>query len=405
MKTVLFVGGGIEAVRGIEMAKSLGYRAVVMDGNPQAPGGAVADDFICGNPYDEEEVKARATEYARTNPIDGVLTIGCDATLGVAEAAKALNLPGHTPETALLTTNKLAMKERLKCEGIPVPWFTEVQNLEHLHNLADDSGYGLVLKPVDSRGARGVVRLSKSVGLDWAYEHSLSHSNSGRIIVERWIDGPQISTESVIWDSRSVLCGVADRDYSRTQNLLPFVIEDGGETPSSMDEPGISRIDELVISAARALGVKRGTVKGDIVMDNGKPKIIEIAARLSGGYFCTHSIPAVYGINLVEVALKIATGEEPDWSKLRPEIRRYAGNRYLFLPEGRIKSIANIDDLKSQPWMEVFQLYVKEGDDIRQVTDHTKRSGVVICTGKTKSEAIGRAEDAIAELKRRIEYV
>ncbi len=50
MKTVLFVGGGIEAVRGIEIAKSLGYRTVVMDGNPQAPGRVVADDAEVGGP-------------------------------------------------------------------------------------------------------------------------------------------------------------------------------------------------------------------------------------------------------------------------------------------------------------------------------------------------------------------
>ena len=39
------------------------------------------------------------------------------------------------------------------------------------------------------------------------------------------------------------------------------------------------------------MGVTDGTVKGDIVVHKGEPYVIELAARLSGGFFCTREIP------------------------------------------------------------------------------------------------------------------
>ena len=57
-------------------------------------------------------------------------------------------------------------------------------------------GFPLVIKPVDSRGARGVLRLTEAVDLNWAYEFSASQSPSGRVMVEEFLDGQQISTES-----------------------------------------------------------------------------------------------------------------------------------------------------------------------------------------------------------------
>src|SRR6202023_1574351 len=45
-KTLLVVGGGIEAIPGLQKAKSLGLYVVVSDANPEAPGFRSADDCI-----------------------------------------------------------------------------------------------------------------------------------------------------------------------------------------------------------------------------------------------------------------------------------------------------------------------------------------------------------------------
>ena len=51
-RTILIVGGGLEAVPGIERVKRLGVRVVVSDGSFSAPGLRPADDRIVVSTYD-----------------------------------------------------------------------------------------------------------------------------------------------------------------------------------------------------------------------------------------------------------------------------------------------------------------------------------------------------------------
>ena len=54
-KTILFVGGGLETVPGIQLAKSKGLHVVVSDQNPNAPGMEIADDRILASTYNIEK--------------------------------------------------------------------------------------------------------------------------------------------------------------------------------------------------------------------------------------------------------------------------------------------------------------------------------------------------------------
>ena len=389
------MGAGIECVEGIKLAKQQGLRVIVSDANPKAPGVQYADAFVQASVYDSEATLRAAQQVLPCDSIHAVMTLGCDAPHTVSTLAQYFGVPGHSLDTAALTTDKLRMKEQLLAYGVRVPWFTAIETLEQLHDECRKREGPTVVKPVDSRGSRGVLRLGDDVNLDWAYHHSLSHSLSHRLILEQWIEGQQISTESIVWDDRALLCGIADRDYSRTKHLRPFIIEDGGETPAALDDSSVQDIGQLVHAAAKALGITRGTVKGDVVVAGGKPYIIEIAARLSGGYFCSHNIPLVYGIDMVGQVINMALGQEPDWDMLRPRVQQHVANRFLFLPKGRIKTIDYDRELARHPQVKLFRLYVSPGDLIEGITDHTKRAGTVLTVGSTKAEAIALAEKII----------
>ena len=56
----------------------------------------------------------------------------------------------------------------------------------------------LIVKPVDSRGARGVIRLGAGVDPEWAFAAARAESPTGRVMAERFLDGPQVSTESLV---------------------------------------------------------------------------------------------------------------------------------------------------------------------------------------------------------------
>lgn len=400
-QTILIVGGGIESLTGIDVARELGLKVVVLDGNPSAPARYLADGFIHASVYDDEEAAQKSLKYACKSPIHGVIAIACDATVTVSRIASVLQIPGQSMETAGLATNKLLMKRRFQEHGVPIPWFSEVKDIDHLKEISKNAKYPLVIKPVDSRGARGVIRLGKSVELEWAYSHALSFSTSKQVIVEQWIEGPQISTESVIWDGCSVLCGTGDRNYSRLNELFPFVVEDGGGCPSFLSPKLDLQFDAVMAQAAEAIGLRRGTIKGDLVVtENGEVIVIEVATRLSGGYFCTHTIPLVYGINLIGAAMQMAIGRTPDLKSLSTaNVKQYQANRFLFLRDGIVKSIRNVDRVSIYPWVKLLEIYVKEGDRVSQATDHTKRAGTVLTVGDNRDIAHCRAQQAIDEIE------
>jgi len=395
MKTILIVGGGVEAVKGIQRAKELGLRVVVADGNPEAPGRRVADDFIQADIYNPEEAVEKAVEYSLKQKIDGVLAMASDTPVTVSSIARELGLPSHSLETARLATDKLAMKKCFNEHGVPTPDFIEINSVYHLEETMRNIDFPAVIKPVDSRGARGVLRLNKEIDLNWVYNYALSYSKAKKLILERWIPGPQISTESVCWDDEHVLVATGDRNYDKLKEYFPFIIENGGGSPSYLSPEIDQELENLINKARQAIGLKRGTVKGDVVITDQGPVIIEIAARLSGGYYSTVTIPLVYDVDIVGTAINISLGIKPNLSNLRRKPRCYMANRFLFLREGIIKSISITNDIEQQDWLRELVLYVKPGDKIGPVTDHTKRSGMVLTVADSREEAHRLAEESI----------
>jgi biotin carboxylase len=55
-----------------------------------------------------------------------VICVAADAPMTVAAVSKKLGLPGLSFQSARLASDKLAMKERFRDSGVPVPWFSQV---------------------------------------------------------------------------------------------------------------------------------------------------------------------------------------------------------------------------------------------------------------------------------------
>ena len=283
-KTILIISGGVEAVPIIERAKALGLKVAVSDGNADAPGFRMADFKIIASTYDEKKTAELAFELNEAERIDGVMAAAADVPLTVAFVAERLKLPGISVNSARIVADKLLMKETFAASGVPVPWFSQVRSAEHLEKLLREKKT-LVIKPVDSRGARGVVRLNEGVDIAWAFDEAMKNSPSCRVMAEEWINGRQISTESIITPDGVITPGLSDRNYEQLERFAPFVIEDGGDLPAILTADERAEIDRIIGKVARSNGMKSGTIKGDIVIGESGPIVIEVAARLSGGYF------------------------------------------------------------------------------------------------------------------------
>lgn len=399
-KTLLIISGGIEAADAVKRAKEMGLTVVVSDRDPEAPGFAFADSCLIADVYGADETAAAAERYNRKiRKIDGVVCVAADAPITAAKVAARLGLPGISVATAELACDKLAMKYRFQERGVPVPWFSEVQTVQALQRIAIERGNNLVIKPVDSRGSRGVQRIAQVKDLTKAFALARTHSPTQRVMVEEYLDGPQVSTESILIDGRCFTPGFSDRNYEFLDIYAPFFIENGGDLPSHLPDDIQAKVKTVVGKAAAALGVMNGTVKGDIVVHKGEPYVIELAARLSGGFFCTREIPLNTGVDFIGCAIKMALGEKVSDEELTPKESTAVVQRYAFPKPGRVTSISGADEARKIPGVSEVIVTAKPGDVIPAAGDKRPSAAMVLATGNSPADALKAAGQALSCLR------
>ena len=214
-------------------------------------------------------------------------------------------------------------------------------------------------------------------------------------MLEEYVDGLQISTETIVVDNRACTPGFADRVYENMQCFWPNIMENGGWLPSSVDKKLHEEISHLVEISARALGITSGVAKGDVVIcPNRGPMIIEMAARLSGGDFSESLVPLSSGVNYVRTVIEIATNSKPDLNKLRPQEFNVVANRYFFPPDGILEDIRGLAGVEKIPQVNKLEIYVKAGDSLPKIDSHAKRAGVFVVVDKDR-EAVQKIIDDI----------
>ena len=398
-KVLLVVGSGAETLPLIQLAQQMGIFVVGSDANPRAPGRKYCDDFIVVSTYDVAgTVKASCHYHDNVRRIHGVMCMGTDVPHTVSAVSRALRLPGLSTDTAHLAVDKLHMKCQLSSDKVSIPWFTEIESLDHLCSHVLDSPKRFVLKPADSRGARGVTLINSSSNLKCCYESAVHNSPSGRVLLEQFIDGPQLSTESIVKDGVVSTIGYADRNYEYLDKFSPFIIENGGDMPSSLPQEVLSRVNILLEKAARSIGIDNGIMKGDVVVQDGNPYVIEIAARLSGGYFCSHMIPLSTGVSIVAAAIYIALGIEFQLSDFTPTLNLPVCQRYFFPSPGIVESICLDSKLLENSSIKLFEMRINNGDLLKPITSHPSRGGLVISTSHDLLSAQALAAEVISSI-------
>lgn len=397
---LLVIGGGIESVPAIEHLQHLGLHIIVADGNPQAPGIRVADESIHADIYDLEQNRELALALHEKVPIHGVTTLGADVALTVACVAEALGLPGISVSTARQCHDKLAQHRFFQSEGIQSAEYWTVDSISDIEKRLT-SHKQLILKPTDNRGGRGVLFIDDTVDLAWALAYSQSFSQNSALLLESYLEGPQLSTETLVVAGEVFTLGVSDRNYNLLPAYKPHIVEDGGDLPSQYETDYSAEIDKLMTKISRGLGIRFGSIKGDLVIHNGQLKVIEIALRMSGGYFASHEIPATYGTDMVKLLADMALNKKITAPTIR-KAKRFICQRYLFLPPGSVMdsqpsdlaSAVNSDDVV------FYQFHLQPGQVVGEVHSHQSRCGMVICQGESRQEAQERAEHWVRKVSK-----
>jgi len=291
------------------------------------------------------------------------------------------------------------MKVRFAECGVPVPWFSAVNTPQELMRIVAERGQGLVIKPVDSRGSRGVQRLTQVKDLAKAFQFARNYSPTQRVMVEAYLPGPQISTESVVVDGVCYTSGFSDRNYEYLDKYTPYFIENGGDMPTALSADIYERVLDVQADAAAALGITRGTVKGDIVVHDGQVYVIELAARLSGGFFCTQEIPLNTGVDFIGCAIRVALGENPAPDEMTPKYQKFITQRYIFPDPGTVVATGGAEEAWNVPGVLEVNITAKKGDVIPPAGDKRPSGAMVIATGANREAARANAANALSRIR------
>jgi len=395
---LLVLGGANDQCEALRELQTLGYRTVCVDQNLEAPGAKIAEKFARVSTRDLNAlVEFCETEGQRGAKIDGIITLGTDIPHISSRLAERLNLPGISPQTADFFVDKLLAKERWSIFGVPTPTSTRIHSLTDLRaTLAAHPDQDYVLKPADSSGSRGVFRLNKGSfdQLEKIFSLASSATMSKRLLLDEFIPGRQLSTESLVREGKVTTYGFADRNYEWMDRFFPRIIENGGTMPSALNTVERSQVNELLEGACEAIGFSSGIIKGDVVLpSSGKPMIIELAARQSGGQFSTRLIPLSSGISAVGLGAKVALGEAIRDSDLEPSRSYWVANRYFVARPGKVRKINGYEDLEAMPGISEVRMFVEPGSTVRNVESHADRLGFFIAV----AESSARLDQTVAE--------
>ena len=394
-KSILIVSGGIMQVPAIITAKSMNLNVIVTDKDKNAVGFDYCDEKEVIDSKDVRSHIAFAKKNVERLNICGVFA-GSDVAVTVAAIANELGLPSIKNEVAYRSNNKSAMKERWMKDKIPTPVGYEVDNLSEARKILKNIGFPAIVKAVDNAASRGSKKIETFDQLPSALENAIKASKTGTAIIEEYVFGPEQSVETIIFNGKNYHVGVADREFG----YHPYHIETSHTDPSQLSNETQKYIYEVVDRAAESLGIDFGPAKADMIYTKKGPMILEMPARLSGGFHSQYTTPLSSGQNPIKAVMQISVGESLDERYLIPNRNNVSVCAGIFPPKGKIVDITGLEEAKKIPGIEHIIITKKIGDFVHNYIDNACR----LCWVIAVDENVQKVNDIIRQAKSLIKF-
>ena len=218
MKKLLFLGGTMQQIPAIKQAKDMGYYVITCDYLEENPGHKFADEYYNVSTTDLDGV----LELAKKCEIDGIVAYASDpAAPTAAYVAEKLNLPGNPFESVKILTQKDLFRDFLYKNGFNTPRAKGYSTFEKAYEEIDKFNFPVMVKPVDSSGSKGVVKIFEKSELKDAVEEALMYSRNGRFIIEGFIvkKGYQVSGDGFSVDGKLVFTSYGNELYNKSINI------------------------------------------------------------------------------------------------------------------------------------------------------------------------------------------
>ena len=406
MKKILIANRGEIAVRVMKTVKKMGIKtvAVYSEVDRNAPHVLFADEAVCIGeaPSNKSYLKGdKIIEVAKKLQVDGIHPgygfLSENADFAEAVENSGITFIGPKSKAIRIMGSKLAAKEAVKAYDIPmVPGIDEaISDVAKAHEIANEVGYPVLIKASAGGGGKGMRIVEKEEDLESGMKRAISEATSafgdGSVFVEKYVTSPRHIEVQIMADTHGNVLHFFERECS-VQRRHQKVVE---EAPSAILTPELRKeMGEAACKVAKSCDyIGAGTV--EFLMDaDHNFYFLEMNTRLQVEHPVTELIT---GVDLVELQIKVARGEELPIKQEDLTINGHAVELRVYAEDPLNDFLPSVGNL------ETYQLPVREGIRV----DNGFREGMdipiyydpmlskLIAYGKTREEAIELMLDAI----------
>ncbi|MBE3049802.1 ATP-grasp domain-containing protein [Candidatus Bathyarchaeota archaeon] len=301
-----------------EAAKALGITLVVLD----EPGHWIEDDngpyahyreaFIPVSVVGDEGLAQRVVDAVRAYPhkVDGIVTISDVRLAMVARACEILGLPTSSPVAYERAGDKGATRELESAatggdEGFIIKTLGELDHV--LGERGNRLQFPLIVKPCTGWNSDCVVKARDEKELYAAVRrasarHADSANKSTAVVVEPYIDGPEIDANFVVLDGEVLFCDITDDfpcsgDLAATEGTAAAnFMETLMDVPSGLPEDEKDMVRDSLRKSIARLGFDSG--------------VFHVEARVRGSH-ARYEVCSTSGILDLHTREVGSTAEEP----------------------------------------------------------------------------------------------
>lgn len=350
-KKLLVLGGTQISCEIIRAAKKMGCLVGVTDYNPieKSPGKRLADTIYDISVADVDEV----VKLIHHEKIDGVITGFGDIILPYyADICEKAGLPSYGTRQQFETfINKERYKPLLRRFGIPTVEEYEV-DINRFDETTSNIHYPVLVKPADSSGARGISICNDKEQLKVAINKAKSFSKTGIVLVERYIEGREVTVFWLFKDGKYYLTGIGNRHVKYNQEgVIPLPV--GYTYPASITNTYRETIEEKCKEMFRSQGIRNGMMFMQCKVEGGVPIVYDIGFRFTGTLEY-YNFKQACDFDPMEMMISFAlTGSmgEPDLEqKVDPAFHgRYGFNVSCLSAPGKIDKLLGRDEVLGFP--------------------------------------------------------
>lgn len=343
---------------------------------------------------DRPAALSAALALAQRHQVVGVLTYHEPCVELAALMAESLGLPHCDTRATARCRDKLASREAFQRAGVPSAEAELVTDAQAADRAARQIGYPVVVKPRALAASFGVSVVTSQADLAAAFDCAQGASlpeirdYRGDVLIEEYLDGPEISVDSVVVNGR-----VQPLIYARKElGFTPFFEEISHIVGPPAEITGDrDAVDAAVAAAHLALGIDSAATHTELRITRTGPRIVEVNGR-SGGDLIPYLGYLAAGLDVPLAAADVATGRP---LRLAATRAGFAGIRFFYpSQDGRVDFLGMAPGFIRPPWLDQLTWLVEPGTEVQLPprSFYSCRLGFAVVTARTAEQCAARLQ-------------